>query len=111
MTSARLFTDNLEVQRFNKLPQHHRATAWNELRKHAPWYEAVAPAWDMDALSFCHPDEQEYCDRLQELRVDASLTSISTDLVCIPSPWVPHRWLPSQHRIEVNRNRYGGRGI
>jgi hypothetical protein len=36
--------------------------------------------------------------------------SISTDLVCLPSPWVPHQWLPPQHRIEVNRNRYLGTG-
>jgi hypothetical protein len=86
----------------------HRATAWNERRKHAPWSEAVPPAWDLDALYLRHPDEREYCDRLRQLRVGESVTSISTDLVCLPSPWVPHRWLPPQHRIEVNRNRYPG---
>jgi hypothetical protein len=57
-----------------------------------------------------HPDEREYCNPLRKLRVDASLTSIYTDLVCLPSPWVPHRWLPPQHCIEVNQNRYPGTG-
>jgi hypothetical protein len=107
---ARLFTDHLEVQRFNQLPPHHRATAWNERRKHAPWSEAVPPAWDLDALYLRHPDEQGYCDRLRQLRVSESVATISTDLVCLPSSWVPHRWLPPQNRIEVNRNRYPGTG-
>jgi hypothetical protein len=105
---ARLFTDHLEVQRFSQLPPHNRASAWNERRKHAPWSEAVPPAWGLDALYFRHPGERGYCDHLRQLRVDESITFISTDLVCLPSPWVPHRWLPSQHRIEVNRKRYHG---
>mgnify|MGYP003487330500 FL=1 len=107
---ARLFTDHLEVQRFHQLPVHHRATAWNERRKHAPWSEVVPPTWDLDALYLRHPEERGYCDLLRQLRVDVSLTSVSTDLVCFPAPWVPHRWPPPQHRIEVNRNRYPGTG-
>jgi hypothetical protein len=107
---ARLFTDHLEVERFTQLPPHHRAMAWNERRKHAPWSEAVPPAWDLDALYLRHPDERGYCDRLRQLRVSESVASISTDLVCLPSPWVPHRWLPPQHHIEVNRNRHPGTG-
>jgi hypothetical protein len=107
---ARLFTDHMEVQRFKQLTPHHRATAWNERRKHAPWSVAVPPAWDLDALYLRHPDERGYCDRLRQLRVSESVTSISTDLVCLPSLWVPHRWLPPQHRIEVNRNGYSGTG-
>ena len=107
---ARLFTDHLEVQRFNQLPPHHRAPAWNERRKHAPCSEAVPPAWGLDALYLRHPDERSYCDRLRQLRVDDSLTSLSTDLVCLSPPWVPYRWDPPQHRIEVNRNRYPGTG-
>jgi hypothetical protein len=102
------------VQRFNQLPPHHRATAWNERRKHgtkqAPWSEAVPPAWNLDALYLRHPNERGYCDRLRQLRVSDSVASISTDLVCLPPPWVPHRWLPPQHRIEVNLNRYPGTG-
>jgi hypothetical protein len=47
---ARLFTDHLEVQRFNQVPPQHRATAWNERRKHAPWSEAVTPAKSADLL-------------------------------------------------------------
>jgi hypothetical protein len=70
----------------------------------------VPPALDLDALYLRHPDERGYCDRLRKLLVDASLTSICTDMVCLPSPLVPHRWLPPQHRIEVNRNRYPGMG-
>jgi hypothetical protein len=108
---ARLFTELVEVQHFNQLPPQHRSKAWNERRKHAPCSEAVPPARDLDALYLRHPDEREYCDRLRQLRVGESVTSISTDLVCHPSPWVPHRWLPPQHRIEVNRNRYPGSGI
>jgi hypothetical protein len=107
---ARLFTDHLEVQRFNQLPPHHRATAWNERRKHAPWSEAMPPAWDLDALYLRHPDERGYCDRFLQLRVSEAVASIYTDLVCLPFPWVPHSWLPPQHRIEVNRNRYPGTG-
>jgi hypothetical protein len=107
---TRLFTDHLDMQRFNQLPPHHRATAWNKRRKHAPWSEAVPPAWDLDALYLRHPDERGYCDRLRQLCVSESVVSISTDLVCLPSPWVPHRWLPPQHRIEAGTVTLG-RGI
>jgi hypothetical protein len=88
------------------LPPHLRATAWNERRKHAPWSEAVPPSWDLDALYLLHPDERGYFDCIRQLRVSEEVTSIYIDLVCLPSPWVPHRWLPPQYRIEVNRNRY-----
>jgi hypothetical protein len=38
------------------------------------------------------------------------MTSLSLELVCFDSPWVPFRWSKPQHRIEVNRSRFPGTG-
>jgi hypothetical protein len=38
------------------------------------------------------------------------MTSVSLDLVCFDSPWVPFRWYHPQHRIEVNCSRFPGMG-
>ena len=83
---ARLFTDHLEVQRFNQLPPHHRAAAWKERRKHAPCSEAVPPAWGLDALYLRHPDESNYCDRLQQC--DAMARTDSRERLVVISPLV-----------------------
>jgi hypothetical protein len=64
----------------------------------------------LDALYLRHSDERAYCERLRRLKVDASLTFVSLDLVCLDSPTVPFRWSHPQHRIEVNRSRFPGTG-
>jgi hypothetical protein len=89
---SRLFTEHLEVRRFLQLPRSRQLTTWKERRKHAPFSEAVPPVWDLDALYLRHPDERAYCECLRRLPVDSSLTSLSLELVCIDSPWVPFRW-------------------
>jgi hypothetical protein len=70
----------------------------------------VPPVWDLDALYLRHPDERAYCERLRRLPVDTTLTSLSLELVCLDSPWVPFNWSQPQHRIEVNRSRFHGTG-
>jgi hypothetical protein len=83
---------------------------WKERRKHSPFSDTVPPVWDLDALYLRHPDERAYCERQRRLPVDSYLTSLSIELVCFDSPWVPFRWSQPQHRIEVNRSRLPGTG-
>ena len=107
---SHLFTEHSEVHWFLQLPRSRHPTTWKERRKHAPFSEAVPPVWDLYPLHFRHPDERAYCERLRRLPVDSSLTSISVELVCLNSPWVPFRWSQPQHLIEVSRSRFPGTG-
>jgi hypothetical protein len=103
---SRLFTEHLEVRLFLQLPPSKQPSSWNERRKHAPFSVAVPPGWDLDFLYLRHPDERASCESLRRLTVDPSMTSVSLNLVCLDSLWVPFRWSHPHRRIEVNRRRF-----
>jgi hypothetical protein len=59
---------HLEVQRFLRLREGIRASAWYQRRSHAPCDLEVPPGWGLDSLYFRHACEKEYGRHLSELR-------------------------------------------
>jgi hypothetical protein len=59
---------HLEVQRFLRLREGIRASAWYQRRSHAPCDLEVPPDWGLDSLYFRHTCEEEYGRQLSELR-------------------------------------------
>jgi hypothetical protein len=92
---------HLEVQRFNRLPSERRALSWNRRRAHAPCDIPVPRAWNLDVLYFRFPEEDEYGRRLKDL-TPRTVTRLTMDLLCLPEPWVPHRWPETQTPCAAN---------
>jgi hypothetical protein len=83
--------EHLEVRRFERIPEERRAKSWNRRRAHAPHDRLVPPEWDMDVLYFRFQEEEEYAGRLKDLQPGV-VTRLSTDLLCLNTPWVPFCW-------------------
>jgi hypothetical protein len=92
---------HLEVQRFNRLPPERRALSWNRWRAHAPCDVPVPREWNLDALYFRFPEEGEYARRLKDLTPRAG-NRLTIDLLCLPEPWIPHRWPETQTPCAAN---------
>jgi hypothetical protein len=83
--------ENLEVRRFKQITEERRAKSWHRRRSHAPYDRLVPPEWDMDVLYFRFHEEEENTGRLKDLRPGV-VTRLSTELLCLNTPWVPFRW-------------------
>jgi hypothetical protein len=61
----------------------------------------------LDALYFCSSEEQGYCAELKAM-IPHEVASMSTNLVCLPRPCVPHRW--ESHRVAATYRNFSSSG-
>lgn len=104
---AATYADHLEVQRFLRFPEAERAEIWRRRRAHAPCDLEIPREWDLDALYFRSPDEQGYCAELKAM-IPHEVASLSTNLVCLARPWVPHRW--ASHPVPATYRNFPSSG-
>jgi hypothetical protein len=88
------FPGHLEVKRFNALPAHQQERAWLDRRRHVPCDLEVPSAWDLDALYFRAPEEEEYARALHKLWQPSATVpaKLSVQFLCFPKTLIPFRW-------------------
>lgn len=106
-TIVATYPDHLEVRRFLRFPETERAELWRRRRSHAPCDLEIPRDWDLDALYYRSPDEQGYCAELKAM-TPHDVANISTKLVCLPRPWVPHRW--ASHPVPATYRNFPSSG-
>ena len=106
-TIVATYPDHLEVRRFLRFPETERAELWRRRRSHAPCDLEIPREWNLDALYYRSPDEQGYCAELKAM-TPHDVANISTKLVCLPRPWVPHRW--ASHPVPATYRNFPSSG-
>jgi hypothetical protein len=106
----KLCPGHLEVQRFLRLREGIRASAWYQRRSHAPCDLEVPPDWGLDSLYFRHTCEEEYGRQLSELRENPENNLMGNHLVCFPNPWVPYCWPAPQTTCLVTYSNFPPNG-
>lgn len=101
---------HLEVQRFLRLREGVRASAWYQRRSHAPCDVEVPPEWGLDALYFRQAGEEEYGRQLRELVENPENNLMGNHLICFPNPWVPYCWPAPQTACSVTYSNFPPNG-
>ena len=97
---------HLEVQRFLRLREGIRASAWYQRRSHDPCDVEVPPEWGLDALYFRQAGEEEYGRQLRELVENPENNLMGNHLICFPNPWVPYCWPAPQTACSVTYSNF-----
>jgi hypothetical protein len=102
----KLCPGHLDVQRFLRLREGIRASAWYQRRSHAPCDLEVPPDWGLDSLYFRHDCDEEYGRQLSELLENPKNNLMGNQLVCFHNPWVPYFWPAPQTTCLVTYSNF-----
>jgi hypothetical protein len=85
---------NLEVRRFDRLAEGILLQRqWQRIRSSHFESDRIPNGLDMDCLHYRFATERDYCHRLSKLQPPSQgYVTLSTNILCIPTPWVPGAW-------------------
>jgi hypothetical protein len=96
---------NWEVRRISQMTPSRQERHWRFLRTSRTCFDRIPEELNMDVLFYRFPSERAYCQRLGQLKPyigRGGEVELSTDLFCLPTPWVCGQWrdtLPLDPRI------------
>jgi hypothetical protein len=86
-------TEHLEIRRLDRLAEYKLERQWQRLRASHFARDRIPTALDTDCLHYRFPSERAYCQRLSILRPPPNgYFNLSTELLCLPTPWVSGQW-------------------
>jgi hypothetical protein len=85
--------EHLEIRRLDRLAECKLERQWQRLRSSHYASDRISIVLDMDCLYYRFPSERAYCQRLSTLKSPPNgYVNLSTDLLCLPTPWVFGQW-------------------
>jgi hypothetical protein len=91
---------HLEIWRLSRLAKHQLERQWQRLRTSHFARDRIPNGLDMEFLHYGFPWERAYCQRLSTLKPPPNgYVNLSTELLCIPTPWVSGQW---RENLSVN---------
>jgi hypothetical protein len=88
--------EHLERRRLDRFAECKLERQWQRLRRSHFSSDRIPIGLDMNCLYYRFPSERVYCQRLSTLKPPPNgYVNFSTDLLCLPTPWVSGQWRDS----------------
>jgi hypothetical protein len=88
--------DHLKIRRLDRLAEYKLERQWQRIRSSHYASDRIPIGLDMDCLYYRFPSERSYCQRLSILKPPPNgYVTLSTELLCLPTPWVSGQWRES----------------
>jgi hypothetical protein len=88
--------DHLEIRRLDRLAECKLDRQWQRLRSSHYASDRIPIGLDKDCRHSRFPSERAYCQRLSILKPPPEgYVRLSTELLCLPTPWVSGQWRES----------------